>query len=70
MLMPKKDRRLIFEFLFKEGVLVAKHDMRAAKHPEIPEVRNLFVIKAMQVRIWLIFQFKTMDSGNRNSGYI
>jgi len=47
MLMPQKDRRAIYELLFKEGVLVAKKDFHAAKHPEI-DVSNLFVIKALQ----------------------
>lgn len=49
MLMPKKDRHAIYEFLFKEGVLVAKKDFYAAKHPNIENVCNLHVIKAMQV---------------------
>merc|ERR1711860_482207 len=46
MLMPKKNRVLIFEYLFKEGVLVAKKDFGAPKHPEI-DVPNLHVIKAL-----------------------
>ena len=46
MLMPKKNRVLIFEYLFKEGVLVAKKDFSAPKHPEI-DVPNLHVIKAL-----------------------
>ena len=48
MLMPQKTRALIFEHLFKEGVLVAKKDFHAPKHPEI-DVPNLHVIKALQV---------------------
>jgi len=47
MLMPQKNRMLIFEHLFKEGVMVAKKDFHAAKHPEV-EVPNLHVIKALQ----------------------
>jgi len=47
MLMPQKTRMLIYEHLFKEGVLVAKKDFQAPKHPEI-EVPNLHVIKALQ----------------------
>ncbi len=51
MLMPKKNRIAIYEHLFKEGVMVAKKDFHAAKHPEIESVPNLHVIKALQVRI-------------------
>merc|ERR1712154_235786 len=46
MLIPKKDRVMIYEYLFKEGVLVAKKDPFAAKHPEI-ECKNLHVMKAL-----------------------
>ncbi|KAF8339711.1 Plectin/S10 domain-containing protein [Cantharellus anzutake] len=47
MLISKKNRRTIYEALFKEGVLVAKKDFTAPKHEDI-EVPNLEVIKAMQ----------------------
>ncbi|RUS77493.1 hypothetical protein EGW08_014740 [Elysia chlorotica] len=47
MLIPKKNRVQIYEYLFKEGVLVAKSDKALPKHPHI-EVPNLEVIKAMQ----------------------
>ena len=46
--MPKKTRVLIYEHLFKEGVMVAKKDFHAPKHPEL-DVPNLHVIKALQV---------------------
>lgn len=49
MLIPKKNRKLIYETLFKEGVLVAKKDFNKPKHDEITSVPNLQVIKAMQV---------------------
>ena len=49
MLIPKKNRKLIYEHLFKEGVLVARKDFFAQKHTEIEAVPNLQVIKAMQV---------------------
>lgn len=53
MLIPKKNRKLIYETIFKEGVLVAKKDFNAPKHDEIESVPNLQVIKAMQVRtVW------------------
>ncbi|XP_067044504.1 small ribosomal subunit protein eS10-like [Acropora muricata] len=48
MLIPKKNRILIYEHLFKDGVAVAKKDFNAPKHPEIEGVPNLQVIKAMQ----------------------
>merc|ERR1712071_540726 len=46
MLMPKKHRNLIYENLFKEGVLVAMKDTHLAKDPEI-DVPNLHVMKAL-----------------------
>ena len=49
MLIPKKNRKTIYEHLFKEGVLVAKKDFFAPKHSEIETVPNLQVIKALQV---------------------
>merc|ERR1719391_1066192 len=48
MLIPKKDRDAIYEYLFKEGVLVAKKDYFLPKHPEIENVPNLHVMKALQ----------------------
>ncbi|CAG8443823.1 10280_t:CDS:2 [Ambispora gerdemannii] len=47
MLIPKQNRKLIYESLFKEGVLVAKKDFNAPKHQDI-DVPNLHVIKACQ----------------------
>lgn len=49
MLMPKKERMAIYEHLFKEGVMVAEKDFHAPKHPELETIKNLHVIKAMQV---------------------
>lgn len=49
--MPKKNRVAIYEYLFKEGVMVAKKDYHAPKHPELEMIPNLEVIKAMQVKI-------------------
>ncbi|CAM1304557.1 RPS10 (predicted) [Pycnogonum litorale] len=48
MLMPKKTRIAIYEHLFKEGVMVAKQDFHAPKHPELKNISNLHVIKALQ----------------------
>ena len=48
MLIPKADRRSIHENLFREGVLVAAKDFNLPEHPDIPGVKNLYVIKACQ----------------------
>ncbi|XP_041844494.1 plectin isoform X9 [Melanotaenia boesemani] len=48
MLMPKRDLRAIYEILFRDGVMVAKKDKRPEfKHPEVQDVSNLQVIRAM-----------------------
>ena len=47
MLIPKKTRRAILSYLFKEGVLVAKKDFSQPKHSEI-DASNLHVIKMAQ----------------------
>ncbi|KAK9720722.1 ribosomal 40S subunit protein S10A [Basidiobolus ranarum] len=47
MLISKQNRKIIYESLFKEGVMVAKKDFNAAKHDEL-DVPNLQVIKALQ----------------------
>ncbi len=47
MLIPKKNRVEVYKYLFQEGVLYAKKDFNAPKHPEI-DVPNLQVIKLMQ----------------------
>eukprot|EP01092_Planopodium_desertum_P014269 TRINITY_DN7137_c0_g4_i1.p1 TRINITY_DN7137_c0_g4~~TRINITY_DN7137_c0_g4_i1.p1 ORF type:complete len:199 (+),score=25.35 TRINITY_DN7137_c0_g4_i1:104-700(+) len=47
MLIPKKDRITVFNYIFKEGVLVAKKDFYAPKHMVI-NVKNLYVIKLAQ----------------------
>ena len=49
MLVPKKTKRAIYEQLFKEGVIVAKKDLKpTAKHSEVEGVQNLYVVKLMQ----------------------
>ncbi|PNW79326.1 hypothetical protein CHLRE_09g411100v5 [Chlamydomonas reinhardtii] len=48
MLIPKKNRREVYKYLFKEGVLQAEKDFNLKEHPEIPGVPNLQVIKLMQ----------------------
>lgn len=47
MIIPKDNRKKIYQYLFQEGVLVAKKDYNAAKHQDI-DVPNLQVIKALQ----------------------
>ncbi|XP_073667792.1 plectin isoform X2 [Paramisgurnus dabryanus] len=48
MVMPLDNLRAIYERLFRDGVMVAKKDKRPQiKHPEIPGVDNLQVIRAM-----------------------
>mmetsp|Transcript_11853 Transcript_11853/g.31865 ORF Transcript_11853/g.31865 Transcript_11853/m.31865 type:complete len:162 (-) Transcript_11853:566-1051(-) len=44
MLVTKKNRLAVYNYLFKEGVVCAKKDYRIPKHPEI-EASNLEVIK-------------------------
>ena len=46
--MPKENIAMIYEYLFKEGVMVAKKDFQAKKHPALPRVPNLHVIKCLQ----------------------
>ncbi|KAJ1621104.1 Plectin/S10 domain-containing protein [Pavlovales sp. CCMP2436] len=44
MLVTKKNRLAVYNYLFKEGVVCAKKDYRIPKHPEI-DASNLEVIK-------------------------
>merc|ERR1711924_244055 len=48
MLVPKKDRLIIYRNLFKEGVMVAKKDLNKAQHddPALP-VKNIYVVKLL-----------------------
>ncbi|RLV82799.1 40S ribosomal protein S10-B [Meyerozyma sp. JA9] len=47
MLIPREERKKIHQYLFQEGVVVAKKDFDQPKHEEI-DTRNLYVIKALQ----------------------
>ncbi|XP_055981334.1 plectin isoform X1 [Sorex fumeus] len=48
MLMPLEQLRAIYEVLFREGVMVAKKDLRPrSPHPDVPGVTNLQVLRAM-----------------------
>ncbi len=42
MLIPKADRKKIHEYIFREGVLVAKKDYNLPKHGDI-DTKNLYV---------------------------
>ena len=44
-LIPKADRKAIHEYLFREGVLVAKKDFNQPKHGDI-DTKNLYVCDA------------------------
>src|SRR5690348_4026059 len=48
MLMPKSHIHDIYEYLFKEGVMVARKDFNAKKHPALSKIPNLHVIKTLQ----------------------
>ncbi|XP_017041763.1 40S ribosomal protein S10b [Drosophila ficusphila] len=48
MFIPKVNRVAVYEYLFKEGVIVAKKDPRVQKHPDLQSVPNLQVIKIMR----------------------
>ncbi|KAJ3287972.1 hypothetical protein HK104_008386 [Borealophlyctis nickersoniae] len=47
MLIPKQNRKKIYQYLFQEGVMVAKKDFNAPRHQDL-DVPNLQVIKALQ----------------------
>lgn len=48
MIITKQHRNLVYAYLFKEGVLVAKKDFFAKRHHLISEVSNLEVIVLMR----------------------
>jgi small subunit ribosomal protein S10e len=43
-LVSKENKRKIFEYLLKEGVIVVKKDAYLPKHQHIPDVPNLQVM--------------------------
>ncbi|KAG5439619.1 hypothetical protein PCANB_002196 [Pneumocystis canis] len=48
MLIPKDNRKKIYQLLFKDGTLVAKKDFNAPNSLELQDIPNLHVIKACQ----------------------
>ena len=65
MLIPQADRKKIYEHLFEDGVCIAKKDYVSKSHPEIKGVRNLYVIKALKVCLFLSFRFCVETLGLR-----
>mmetsp|Transcript_38742 Transcript_38742/g.84871 ORF Transcript_38742/g.84871 Transcript_38742/m.84871 type:complete len:129 (-) Transcript_38742:97-483(-) len=47
-LISKKTRRAILEHVFKEGVIVVKHDPRAYRHNELEDIPNLHVMMVLR----------------------
>ena len=47
MLISKKDRNAIHLYIFHHGVMVAHKDYNLPSHPNLPNVKNLHVIKTM-----------------------
>jgi small subunit ribosomal protein S10e len=48
MFIPKENRIAVFSYLFKEGVVVVKKDVRSATHPHIEGPTNLEVLMLMK----------------------
>ena len=82
MLMPTADRRKIYEKIFEDGVAIAKKDYNLKEHPEIKDVKNLYVIKGTQSKssssfagfyyqtycLFHIFAIGMKEAGNQNNG--
>mmetsp|Transcript_58123 Transcript_58123/g.165476 ORF Transcript_58123/g.165476 Transcript_58123/m.165476 type:complete len:125 (-) Transcript_58123:67-441(-) len=47
-LISKKNRKVILEHLFKEGVMCVKHDPSACKHNELEDIPNLHVMMVLR----------------------
>ena len=61
-LIPKATRKQIYEHIFKEGVIVVKHDARACKHNEaeledIPNLHVMMVTRSLCSRGYLSEKF-------------
>ncbi|KJE98263.1 ribosomal protein S10 [Capsaspora owczarzaki ATCC 30864] len=73
MLISKKNRRAVYEYIFNEGVAVAKKDYHLPQHDVLTTVPNLEVIKALQSLrsrgfvtekfCWRHFYYYLTDSG-------
>jgi len=48
MFIPKENRIAVYSYLFKEGVLVVKKDVRSETHPHIEGPTNLEVLMLMK----------------------
>ena len=60
-MIPKADRKKIHEYLFREGVLVAKKDFNQPKHNEI-DTKNLYVRLPSNVPVETIHSNKPFRS--------
>lgn len=47
-LIPRKSRREIHEYLFREGVIVVKKDPKLMEHPELKGIPNLHVLMSLR----------------------
>eukprot|EP00742_Colponemidia_sp_Colp-10_P000071 GILJ01000078.1.p1 GENE.GILJ01000078.1~~GILJ01000078.1.p1 ORF type:complete len:210 (-),score=27.83 GILJ01000078.1:364-927(-) len=58
-LIPKKNKKTVYQYLFKEGVLCAKKDVFAPKHQEIdvPNLHVLMLLKSLASRGYVTEKF-------------
>merc|ERR1719272_353058 len=59
-LISKKERRAIYEHVFKEGVIVVKKDPRASRHNEledIPNIKVMMVLRSLCSRNYVMEKF-------------
>ncbi|CAD2088149.1 40S ribosomal protein S10, putative [Plasmodium berghei] len=49
---PKQNRKLIYEYLFKEGVIVVEKDAKIPRHPHlnIPNLHIMMTLKSLKSR--------------------
>lgn len=47
-LIPKRNKREIYEYLFREGVMVVKKDPKLMEHPELKSIPNLHVMMSLK----------------------
>ncbi|SBT75532.1 60S ribosomal protein L11a, putative [Plasmodium ovale] len=47
---PKQNRKLIYEYLFKEGVIVVEKDAKIARHPHlnVPNLHIMMTLKSLK----------------------
>lgn len=47
-LIPRKNRRAIFEYLFREGVIVVEKNPKLMEHPDLKNIPNLHVMMSLR----------------------